>query len=109
MKILYLIAGLCAVHFAGSAMAEPYILDIRQEVVQTMDLDLSKTADIAKLDRRIFKAASSVCQPPSFKDAEGQKKFKKCRDEARTSATEQRLSKIGLAHSRNAMADTLKR
>ena len=109
MKILYLIAGLSAVQFSGSAMAEPYVPDIRQEVVQTMDLDLSKTTDIARLDRRIFKVASSLCQPPSFKDALGLKKFKICRDEARASATEQRLSKIALAQGRNAMLNTFKR
>ena len=106
MKILYLIAGLCAVQFAGPAMADSFNLDVRQDVVQIMDLDLSKATDIAKLDRRIFKVASSLCQSPSFKDALGQKKFKKCRDEARASATEQRSSKIALAQSQNAIVNT---
>jgi UrcA family protein len=105
MRTLYLIVALNAVQFAGPALANSSDQDTRRGVAQTAGLDLSSEAGVRTLDRRILRAASSLCQSPSFADALGQKKFEKCRDKARASAAEQRLSAITRARARNAAVD----
>jgi UrcA family protein len=106
MKTLYLIVALNAVQFASPVMANSSDLYTRRGVVQTTGLNLSSEADVRTLDRRILRVASSLCQSPSFADALGQKKFKKCRDDARAAAAEQRLSAIARARRQNAAVDT---
>jgi UrcA family protein len=106
MRTLYLIVVLNAVQFAGPALANSSDQDIRRGVVQTAGLDLSSEAGVRTLDRRILQAASSLCGSPSFADALGQKKFRKCRDDARAAVAEQRSSAIARARRQSAAVDT---
>ena len=53
------------------------------------DLDLTRTEDRARLDRRIRRAIDDVCGSPSTFDLAGQKDLSACRDQARAMAVAQ--------------------
>jgi UrcA family protein len=71
--IVAAIAATCLVAPASVQVALPSL------VVRVADLDLSRTRDLRRLDRRISRAAATVCQPESQLDLEGINSALQCR------------------------------
>lgn len=69
--------------FAQTAAANPTV------VVQYSDLDLRTERGAKTLDRRIWRAAVTVCGTPSDFDVKGKNDIRECRRETRLLATSQ--------------------
>ena len=71
-----------------------------RQVASYADLDLSRSADVAKLDRRIRVAVAAACGVASDADLEGQTAERNCRAAALREAALQRSRAVGSAAAR---------
>ena len=82
---------------ADAAVARPSSGDQRSTLVRYGDLDLADPAGVATLDRRLEAAVSRICSPADSGDLISQREVRRCRAEARLSATSQRTHAIASA------------
>lgn len=86
---------------AGALMPVPALAgDLPTRTVLYSDLDLTKSAGITRLDRRILAAARSVCPSGDPRDLVAMTAIKKCRSAALASA--QRQTQLAIAKARSA-------
>lgn len=96
MKPILLLAALAAAPNFAPALAQAPAAD-RTQVVSYADLDLSRAADVRKLDRRIRAAVAEVCGTASAADPEGQNEVRRCRILTRESLSTVRQTAIASA------------
>lgn len=92
MKLVIPVAALAALFPLVPVVAEsPAATTPRQEVVRFGDLAVASPGGRAALDRRIGRAAETVCGAASDLDLAGQNAVRRCRD-ATIAATEVQLA-----------------
>jgi UrcA family protein len=96
MKTLLVFAALLAASTTAPALAEG-TGSAQQISIRYGDLDLSSSAGVRALDRRIFNAASAYCGTASSADPRGREKVEDCRADIRASVDTQRKEVIALA------------
>ncbi|HEX8213903.1 MAG TPA: UrcA family protein [Allosphingosinicella sp.] len=89
MKRTLMLAALAAASSITPALAQDAAGDSVQ-VVSFADLDLSRKADVRKLDRRIALAVSEVCGAGSNADPAGKNDIRRCRAELTAHLTAER-------------------
>ncbi len=77
-KIVLISTALLAASFALPSHAQGPTVE-RSRIVSYADLDLSREADVRKLDRRIDRAVKQVCGTASDVDLEGRNAGRRCR------------------------------
>ena len=95
MKKLLILAALTAASFGQPVLAQPAPANPSM-IVQHKDLDLRTEAGARTLDRRIWRAAVTVCGTTSEFDLEGKNDIRHCRSETR---------RIGSAQAQLVIAD----
>ena len=97
MKTLLVFAALLGASTTAPALAEDAGTSQQQISIRYGDLDLSSSAGVRALDRRIFNAASAYCGTASSADPRGRDKVEECRADIRASVQSQRSDLIALA------------
>jgi UrcA family protein len=87
MKRIITLAALVAAPLFAPALAQAPASADRVQIVSYADLDLSKEADVRKLDRRVRAAVKNVCGAASDVDVAGKNEVRRCR-----TITSERLS-----------------
>lgn len=88
MKKLLILAALTAASFGQPVLAQPAPAN-PSVIVQHKDLDLRTEAGARTLDRRIWRAAVTVCGTTSDFDLEGKNDVRQCRRDTRRLASVQ--------------------
>lgn len=102
MLKLSLIAAAAFCAAAAPALAQDAVADVDQRTVSYADLDLSSTAGIAQLDRRIEKAVIQVCGHADLHDMDAWKAMDHCRDDARSKIEPMRNALLASAQAQKA-------
>jgi len=97
MKKMLTLAALAAALLVAPAQALPGSTQPASLTVDYSDLDLSRPADVRRLDRRIEIAARTACGPTSSADPDGMKEARRCRTQATEAASLQRNRAIAAA------------
>ena len=97
MKKMLTLAALAAALLVAPAYAQPASAQPASATIDYSDLDLSRPADVARLDRRIEIAARTACGPTSSADPEGMREVRRCRAQASEAASLQRSRAIAAA------------
>ena len=95
MKILLPLAAAFTALTVAPALAQPGAS--ATIAVHTADLDLTSSAGVSALDRRIRAAVEIACGELSDVDLHGRNAAQRCRAEARAQAAAQRANAISLA------------
>jgi UrcA family protein len=103
MKILIPLAVLSATLVVAPASAPA--AEARQ-VVSYGDLDLSRSRDVAKLDRRIRTAVEAACGPASDADVKGKNELRRCHQLTLERVADQRARAIALSRPAAVLAST---
>ena len=100
MKNVLLPALLTATLFAGqhAAQAQSASPPVRTETVRYMDLDLTRPAGVAMLDRRIAMAITRVCDQHDPHSLAAASEERRCRANAQFAANNQRAVVLASAN-----------
>ena len=96
MNRIAILAALVAASSLTPALAQASAGD-PVERVRVADLDLSREADVRRLDRRIRSAVEQVCGATSDADPAGRNEARRCRAETRARLAVQRQRAIASA------------
>ena len=95
MKTIILAAALAAGCLSAPAFAQQTTISVGYA-----DLDLSRAADVAKLDRRLQAAVNTACGPTSAADLEGSNAASRCRAQTAQAVSLQRTRALAAASRR---------
>ena len=97
MKKMLTLAAFAAALLVAPASAQTGPAPSPTQTVSYSDLDLGRSSDVRRLDRRIAQAAERACGPVSSSDPAGKIRVRRCRVEARQAAELQRSRAIAAA------------
>ena len=97
MKKMLTLAAFAAALLVAPASAQPGSTPSPTQTVSYADLDLSRSSDVERLDRRIARAAQAACGPVSSSDPRGKIEARRCRAQAQQAAALQRDRAIASA------------
>jgi UrcA family protein len=97
MKMLFTLAALAAAAIAAPAAAQVAAPETLSRAVRVADLDLENPVHVARLDRRIGRAARAMCDAGPTYGPAAKRQVRHCIIKARTDAAAQRDQAIAAA------------
>lgn len=97
MKTFFTLAALAAAALAAPATAQVSTSEALSRGVRVADLNLNDPVHVARLDRRIGRAARAMCRVSSSYDLATKQRVRACIAKAQSDATAQRNQAIAAA------------